>query len=297
MSAIRPDVGYGAGTLDAQGAVLANKVSWGAILAGVTIALASQVTLVLVGAGIGAAALDVGTSTASDAGSSSLPLGAAAWSFGSVLVSTFLGAFVAARMSGRTAPASAGLHGLTTWAATTLLVLYLLTTSVGSILGGAFSGVSSLVGGVGRTVAQTAAPALGDANPLDAIEARVRSTGTDPEALQANAVDAIRSYLTGGGVDANQQAAQALAQARGIPVDQARQQVTQIEQQYRAAVETAKQTATEAAAATATVVSKAALLAAAALVLGALVGWFGGRSGRVAIPADHHLSAATPGRL
>ncbi|KQT88345.1 hypothetical protein [Aurantimonas sp. Leaf443] len=281
MSAIRTDVVHATGPIGTQEAVLANKVSWGAILAGVTIALASQVTLVLVGAGIGAASLDLGNGAAESA-SSSLPIGAAVWSVGSVLVSTFLGAYVAARLSGRTAPASAGLHGLTTWAVTTLLVLYLLTTSVGAILGGAFSGVSSLVGGVGRTVAETAAPALAEANPLEAIENQVRSTGSDPEALQANAVNAIRSLLTGGGADAGRQAADALAQAKGIPVEEATRQVAEIERQYRATLDDARQKASQAAEATASVVSKGALGAAAALVLGALAGWFGGRSGRVA---------------
>jgi hypothetical protein len=235
------------------------------------------------------ASLDIGAASAGDAGGSSLPIGAVAWSLGSVLVSTFLGGFVAACMSGRSAPASAGLHGLTTWAVTTLLILYLLTTSIGSILGGAFSGVTSVIGGIGSTVAQTAAPALANANPLDAIEDQVRSTGTDPEALQANAVNALRALVTGGeeGADqARQQAAQALAQARGIPVDQATTQVAQIEQQYRTAVDTAKQKATEAAEAAASVVSKGSLGAAVALVLGALAGFFGGRTGRVStVPA------------
>lgn len=284
MSEIRMDTGFRASPDAEAWSLLANKASWGAILAGVAIGLAAQVTLALVGAGIGAAALDIGGRASGDAGSSALPIGALAWSVGSVLVSTFLGGFVAARLSGRTASTSAGLHGVTTWAVTTLLVIYLLTTSVGVILGGAFSGVSSFIGGIGSTVAQTAAPALADANPLDAIEDQVRSTGTDPEALQANAVNALRALAMGGsdGADeARAQAAQALAQARGIPLDQAQQQVAQIEQRYRTAVDTAKQEATEAAAATASVVSKGALGAAAALVLGALAAWLGALSGRV----------------
>lgn len=284
MSAVRTEMGYEAGVgAPAHQTVLADTVSWGAILAGVTIALAAQVTFVLVGAGIGAAALDVGGSGAGDAGGAALPIGAAAWSFGSVLVSIFLGGFAAARLSGRATSASAGLHGLTTWAVATLLVLYLVTTSVGSILGGAFSGVGSIVGGIGSTVARTAAPVLADANPLDAIESQVRRTGTDPEALQARAVDALRALVTGGAAGADQarrEAAEALAQARGIPVDQATQQVADIEQRYRTAVDTAKQTASEAAEATAAAASKGSFLAAAALLLGALAGWIGGRSGR-----------------
>jgi CHASE3 domain sensor protein len=140
------------------------------------------------------------------------------------------------------------------------------------------------VGGLGQTVAETAAPAIATSDPLDAIERQVRGTGNDPEALNTASVNAIRALLTGdeaGAEQAREQAAQALATARGIPLDQARQQVTQIEQQYRQTVDQAQQAATEAADAAASVVSTGALVAFFALVLGAIAGWLGGRSGVV----------------
>ena len=65
------------------------------------------------------------------------------------IIAAFAGSCIAARMSGRTVPTGA-FHGLTTWAFTTLLVLYLLTTTAGSRVGGVFSGVASAVGGVGE---------------------------------------------------------------------------------------------------------------------------------------------------
>ena len=54
-----------------------------------------------------------------------------------------------------------------------------------------------------------------------------------------------------------------------------------MEQQYRQTVEQAKQAATEAADKAASAMSTGALLAFVALVLGAIAGWFGGRSGVV----------------
>jgi hypothetical protein len=78
-----------------------------------------------------------------------------------------------------------------------------------------------------------------------------------------------------------QQAAQALAQARNIPLEEARQQVAAFEQQYQQTVDQAKQAATEAADTAASVVSTGTLVAFVALVLGAIAGWFGGRSGVV----------------
>jgi hypothetical protein len=72
-----------------------------------------------------------------------------------------------------------------------------------------------------------------------------------------------------------------LAQAQAIPVEQARTQIQQYEEQYRAAVEQAQRRATEAADAAATVVSRGALFGFFALVLGAVAAWFGGSAGTV----------------
>ena len=84
------------------------------------------------------------------------------------------------------------------------------------------------------------------------------------------AVSAVRGLLTGNQQQADEarnRAADALARAQNIPVDQARTQIQQYEQQYRQAVDQAKQQATEAADVAAKAVSRAALLAALALLL------------------------------
>jgi hypothetical protein len=262
--------------------ILLNKVSWGAIFAGVVVALVVQVLLTMLGAGIGVATLDPGTGDNPEA--STFSIAAGIWYILSGIVAAFVGGYIAARTSGKTLPTTGAFHGLTTWALTTLLVLYFLTSTVGTIVGGAFSGIASAVGGLSETVAQTAAPIVAEANPLEAIEAQVRSTGTDPEALNNAAIDAMRALIMGNEADANaarQNAAQTLAAARNIPLEQATQQVTQMEQQYHQAIERAQQQATEAAETAASVVSTGALLAFASLVLGAIAGWFGGRSGVV----------------
>ncbi|ASY73441.1 hypothetical protein AOX55_00006739 (plasmid) [Sinorhizobium fredii CCBAU 25509] len=123
---------------------------------------------------------------------------------------------------------------------------------------------------------------MAEANPLDAIDRQVRSTGTDPEALNNAAITSIRALVTGNESEAEaarEKAAQALASARNIPVEEARTQVTQIEEQYTQAVERTKQEAIEVADAAASAVSAGALVAFLALVLGAVAAWFGGRSG------------------
>jgi hypothetical protein len=285
MSDLVQPSGYPAATVDLDtqaNAILLNKVSWGAIFAGVVVALIVQVLLTMLGAGIGVATLDPGASD--NPAASTFSIAAGVWYVLSGIVAAYVGGYIAARMSGKTIPTAGALHGLTTWAFTTLLVLYMLTSTVGSLVGGVFSGLTTAVGGVGQTVAQAAAPIIANSNPLDTIESQVRATGTDPEALNSAAINAVRSLLMGDAANADtarQQAAQALASARGIPIEQATARVTEMEKEYRATLDTAKQQAIDAADTTASVVSTTALLAFVALLLGAAAGWLGGRSGVV----------------
>ena len=202
----RPTAGEDAHT------ILVNRVSWGAIFAGVVVALVVQVLLTMLGVGIGVATLDPGAGDNPAVSTFSIATGI--WYVLSGIIAAFAGGYIAARMSGKTVATTGALHGLTSWAFTTLLVLYLLSTAVGGIVGGAFNGITSAVGGLGQTVAQTAAPIIAEANPLDAIENQVRASGNDPEALNAAATNAIRALVTGdeaGADEARGQAAQALA--------------------------------------------------------------------------------------
>ncbi|MGJ7038889.1 MULTISPECIES: PhnA-like protein [Shinella] len=262
-----------------------NKVSWGAILAGVAIALATQFLLNLLGVGIGAAVLDPATSD--NPAASTFSIGGGIWFVVAGIIASFLGGYVASRLSGRPSNSTGGYHGLTTWAVTTLVVLYLLTTSVGALIGGTFNGLTSIVSGVGQTAATAvtaAAPALADsANPMAGIEQQIRSTtGNDPQALQSAAVASVQALVTGDEAtaeDARNRAAEAVARAQSIPVDQARTQVEQYEKTYRENVEAAKQQAIEAAQAATAAVSAGAILGFIALALGAIAAWFGGSFG------------------
>lgn len=262
-----------------------NKVSWGAIFAGVAIALAAQFLLNLLGVGIGAAVLDPATSD--NPAASTFSIGGGIWFVVAGIVASFLGGYVASRLSGRPSNSTGGYHGLTTWAVTTLVVLYLLTTSVGALIGGAFNGLTSIVSGVGQTAATAvtaAAPALADsANPMAGIEEQIRSTtGNDPQALQSAAVASVQALVTGDEAtaeDARNRAAEAVARAQSIPVEQARTQVEQYEKTYRENVEAAKQQAIEAAQAATAAVSAGAILGFIALALGAIAAWFGGSYG------------------
>ncbi|EHK74552.1 hypothetical protein SM0020_28350 [Sinorhizobium meliloti CCNWSX0020] len=280
---------------DLSASAAVNKISWGAVFAGVALALAVQFLLNLLGVGIGAAVID--PATADNPNPSTFSIAGGLWFVVSGIVAAFAGGYVASRVSGRPSKAIGSYHGLISWAVTTLVVLYLLTTSVGTLVGGAFSGLSSIVGGVGKTAATVttaAAPAVASSvDPMADIERQIRGAtgGNDPAALRDAAVAAMRAVVTGDEAtaeEARNRAAEAVARAQNIPVEQARTQVQQYEQSYKASFERAKQQATEAADTAATVVSSGALLGFVSLVIGAVAAWFGGASGtaRTVVPAD-----------
>lgn len=269
-------------------AVLLNQVSWGAIFAGAAMALVAQVVINLVGVGVGLASL--GSGAEEGAAASTVSIGAGVWFVASGILASLAGGAIAGRMSGKPLAGAAGLHGLVSWAVTTLLVLYMLTSAAGGLVGGALGTVSSALGGAGslvggtvQTAAQAAAPSLARiADPIDGIERTVReqAAGQDPQAARDAAVAAVRALLTGDQdqkAQAEARAADALAKAQGIPADQARQQVKDYERQYEQAVATAKAKAAETAATAKSAATQGAFYAALALLLGALAAFLGGR--------------------
>ncbi|MDP4002738.1 PhnA-like protein [Methylobacterium sp. NEAU K] len=270
--------------------VLLHQVSWGAIFAGAATALVAQVILNMLGVGVGLSS--VGMNASDNPAASTLSMGAGIWFVVSGIVASLIGGFLAGRLSGKPVGGAAGLHGLVSWSVTTLVVLYLLTSAVGGIVGGAFNGVTATLGGAGnlvgdtvQTAAQAAAPSLSKiSNPLDGIENTVRqqAQGQDPQAARDAAVAAVRAVLTGDAAQKQQaenRAADALAKAQGIPADQAKTQIQDYEKQYDQAVATAKQKAEAAAVATKSAATQGAFYAAIALILGALAAFFGGRLG------------------
>src|SRR6478735_1193845 len=285
-----PQVSDPLATEDEVRTLLFNRISWGAVLAGVMVSLVMQLILNLIGIGLGAASF-YPTSNANPSGST-FSVAAGIWWALSGILAALAGGYTAARLSGQPTATSGPWHGLTVWAVTTLLVFYLLSTSVGAIVGGAFRTLGTVAGGAAQTLgstAQTAAQAVAptlaqSSDPLASIDQSIRSAsgGTDPAAMREAATAAVRAAITSdaaGQAAARERATQALAKAQNIPVEQAQTQIAQYEQQYRQTVEEAKRKAAAAADATASTVSRGALFGALALILGALAGWFGGRMG------------------
>ena len=263
-----------------------NDVNWGAVLAGVACGLILQLLLNMLGLGFGLATLDPGTNDNPSA--AGFGIGAGIWWVLSALFASFTGGWIAGRLAGKSKETTAGLHGVVSWAVTSLIVIYMLTSAVSGIVGGALGALGSAAGGIARTAGSAvsvAAPAAA-VNPQasNAVSDAASSIANNPKveeiAQAAKAgVQAAVSDDPAAAARAREEAAQALATSRNIPIEQARAQTAQTEQQVTVGAEKAKQTATRAADATAGALSSAALLSAIALLLGALAAWFGGRAG------------------
>ncbi len=109
------------------------RLSWQAIFGGLIIALAVQLLLTVLAISIGATVMN--PMTQQNPGEEASLATAITWIVMSI-ISLFAGGWVAGRMSGLGRTSEGAVHGLVTWGAATLLSFYLLSTAVGTVLGG-----------------------------------------------------------------------------------------------------------------------------------------------------------------
>ncbi len=135
------------------------RISWGAVIAGFLIAVVVNLTLNLLGIGIGLGAIDP---MAQDAIPSGIGIGSIIWYAISTIISLLAGGWVAAHLSGVPDRKDSMMHGVLTWCLFTIFSFYLLTTAVGKIIGVTGSVVGSAFSLVGQGV-QAVAPEAADA--------------------------------------------------------------------------------------------------------------------------------------
>jgi len=138
-----------------------STVSWGAIFAGVTAALALQVLFMMLGAGLGFAIYSPLTEENPVA---NLGVGALLIQGISAVVSLWFGGWVAGRFSPVGARASGWLHGFSVWGAATVGGVMLVTLGAGWMLGD----LSKIIGGGLSAAGQPAAAVAGGAVNLAA---------------------------------------------------------------------------------------------------------------------------------
>jgi hypothetical protein len=264
------------------------RISWGAVIAGAIIVIAIQVTLSVLGVGIGLSTVDPAAGDSPQG--TSMGIGAGIWWVISNLIGLVIGGYVAARLSGAPARGDGIIHGVLVWAVTLLITMYLLTTSVGSIVGGAFNVVGSTISGVGQSVAQVvpqAAEAAGISPQQIRQQAEELLRPEQPGALSAEQarselVAALRQIATGTeqeAAEARDRAASIIAEQAGISPEQASQRLDQLQTEVQQRADQAAATATEAADATASAASSAAIWTFVALLLGAGIAALGGAMG------------------
>jgi hypothetical protein len=276
------------------------RISWGAIFAGAVLTLVVQIMLSLLGVGIGLATLDPAGNGSPDA--STLGSAGGIWTIVTVLIATFVGAYAAARLSGSREKTDGVLHGIVTWATSTLVIVYLLTSGVSAVIGGTFGALGSSISGI-TSAATSLTPNSLSALP-DGIEGQVRgllqrgeqqadqaatevqqqgqqAANTARQATgEADLSKAIPEIAAGLAKDATPEQRQAavtvISQQAGISQAEAEQRLTQFQATYDQAVEKAKVAADEAAKA----LSAAAFASFVALLLGLIVAALGGVAGR-----------------
>jgi len=112
------------------------RISWGAIIAGLIVALVCQILLSMLGVAIGASTVDPLQEQRPLEG---LGTGALIWWVVSSLISLFLGSCVAGRLAGVPRKGDGALHGIIMWGTATLITFLVAGTALGGLFGGAFS--------------------------------------------------------------------------------------------------------------------------------------------------------------
>ncbi len=211
MATIHLDTGaaYSGGTLITQENImrrpLFSSIRWGAVLAGVAVGISVQLVLTLLGIASGLSLTSVQTGEVPGTG-------ALIWAGISMLIAALIGAYVAGRMSGLKRKTDGVLHGVVSWAVTTLLFVVLATSAGGSLLSGLFSSVT-------QGASSVAQGAGGGAAGVTSMLNRQLGTNISPEAMRT-----LQGHIAAGRRD---QAIDYMSSSMGVQRDRASTMVDQ----------------------------------------------------------------------
>lgn len=195
--------GFPGGTMISQENVVRRSlfpaIRWGAVLAGVAVGISVQLVLTLLG-------IASGLSLSSVSSVEGPATGALIWAGLSMLIAALIGAYVAGRMSGLKRKTDGVLHGVVSWAVTTLLFVFLATYAGGSLLSGLFSSLNP-----GTVVAQSGG--------VTSLINRQMGTNLSPESLRT-----LQEHISAGRRD---QAIDYMSSTMGVQRDRAARIVDQ----------------------------------------------------------------------
>jgi hypothetical protein len=220
----------------------------------------------------------------------SFSMGAGLWWLVSDLIALLVGGYFTARLAGVESRYDGMLHGLVLWALATLVALYLLTTAIGGVLGGAYNIMEGTVSAAGSNLKTAAAPVMQDATASMPVNIQSYLQKADPapntmtpQDAQKEIASQLAIYEAGGsGAPAAKQKIIAIMAAQmNISQADATARFNELQTKATNAKNQAVQTAQDVGTKTAHVTSAAAFLAFGALLLGAI---FAAIGGFVAVP-------------
>ncbi|HNR50496.1 MAG: hypothetical protein GXY28_03170 [Bacteriovoracaceae bacterium] len=269
-------------------------VKWSAIFAGTVITLVVMLTLIMLGLAVGFATINPATEENPFGG---LGIGTAVWWVISSIIAYFLGGWVSSRVAGLQRVFDGALHGLVTWGLVTLLTMFMLTSTVGFILGGAFGLVGNVVSvagqAAGTVIPQIAGAVSGPAQDIiqeaeQAMDQNLRE-GVDAQTVIRDLGPSLYQMMQGGVTEQErQQMVKQIQQYTTLSEQEIQNIVQQMETRYRELapqvqqqVQQAQQTAQRVAGQVADALSKAALASFFMLILSGAAAALGGWVGRV----------------
>jgi hypothetical protein len=233
---------------------------------------------------------------------STLGISAGLWWILSSCLAIGVGGFGAAWFAGVEIRFDGVLHGLVTWGVATLLTFWLLSSAIGSVIGGGFSALGSVASATGNGISDAAKPlaqAAGVSPDMiqQQAQAYLQPTNPDPATMSPqDAQKAIATSLTtyaGGGPDAaaaKERVINIMAAQMKISHDDAVKKFDDAQAKLQQTRDNAVQTARDAADASASAASKASFGAFIVVLLGGLAAAFGDS---MAVQRRHLISPRT----
>jgi hypothetical protein len=146
------------------------RVSWGAVFAGAFVGVAIGLTLNFIGSAIFVHPSATG-------GTRGLGIGAFIWFIVAMLVSFFIGGWVAGRLAGVPNRGTGSLHGLVAWSLAMVALAVFLVAGTGTLL----TNAATLVGSTEQAAGEAASGAMGTA-PAPTLGAETNPSGAEQAA-------------------------------------------------------------------------------------------------------------------
>lgn len=288
---------YGEGAYPHDWYASLRRLSWGAIFAGLFVALAVFITLQMLGAGIGLSSISLtGGETTS---ASSLGIGAAIWSFIIGLIALFIGGWVAGRLAVQPNRTERVLHGLTVWGLFYVVMFWVVTTALSSLAGGGLSLIGKSASATGQAASSSpqiqqmiqqeiaSLTGTGASQPGQTQQGQPGQEGQPAQQGGAgNLASAFGSYIQSDKTSQDrQQLAQAISSQTGKSQAEANQMVNNFDQKLQQAKETTEQAAN--------ITGGTFIGLAIAMILDAIAAMIGG--GIAAAPVPPHTYRRTTG--